>query len=76
MNALTPSAVDSSTITPFVPITHAGITCGLEITLTDYEEALAGWTKWIQAGLDGFFHEQVSPFLDEVEIFSPFRIAL
>ena len=26
MNALTPSAVDSSTITPFVPITHAGIT--------------------------------------------------
>ena len=21
-------------------------------TLTDYEEALAGWTKWIQAGLE------------------------
>ena len=34
MNALTPSAVDSSTITPFVPITHAGITCGLELIST------------------------------------------
>lgn len=29
-----PSAADSSTITPLVPITHAGITCGLELMST------------------------------------------